>query len=288
MKKILFALVAIALVSVSCKKNPEDKKDQTKFSLTMSVVGTPTATAADIKCTPNLDTCYYIVVYAEAGAEITAQDVSDYANEMVATYEAYGYGIEDVAMQGEQTITLDGLTPSSSFTAFGIQVDEKGTSYTDLFTCDFSTAAMAQSSMTINIAYDNEVTVTFTPSASDPFGFYIEDKEGYDDFNAQAGITGEGWVENIQAWINTYAQYGMSLPTYTTAQAVDLTDWFAGDTVPAGTQLVAYAAPVLDGYVNGAGAGIVFAPVDTIIGKPAANQIPMKKAPKATLRMPRR
>lgn len=284
MKKILFALVAIALVSVSCKKNPEDKKDQTKFSLTMSVVGTPTATAADIKCTPNLDTCYYIVVYAEAGAEITAQDVSDYANEMVATYEAYGYGIEDVAMKGEQTITLDGLTPSSSFTAFGIQVDEKGTSYTDLFTCDFTTGAMAQSSMTIDITTDSATIVTFTPSASDSYGYYVEERAAFDEY--YDSYDPATMAQSLQDWASSYAAYGMTFPSYTSTQKADLAAMIAyEEDVPAGTMVVAYAAPMQSGFVNGTANGIEFALTDTVVAKPAS--VPAR-APKATLRMPRR
>lgn len=297
MKKILFALVAIALVAVSCKPkdpvNPDDpvnpQPDPVKFSLTMAVQGTPTATEASIKCTPNLDSCYYFVAYADASVgELTAADFYEFANGQIEMYLAYGYTLDDCAELGEQVLDFTGLTPETTFTVYAGQVDEDGTEFEDIFTCNFTTASMPQSSMTIAIAFDDATnTVTFTPSASDPFGFYVEDKAGYDDYCAQVGITGEGWAENIQAWCDTYAAYGFEFDTYTSAQTVDLTQWFA-ETVPAGTELVAYAAPVQSNVVNGAGSGIVFTPTTDIVvegGDAAARK--MRRAQKSVFRMAR-
>lgn len=294
MKKILFALVAIALVAVSCKpKDPvqedpkDDPKDPTKFSLTMTVAGTPTATTADVKCTPNLDTCYYFVAYAPASAgDLTAADFYEFANENIAMYIAYGYTIDDVAMIGEETLNFDGLTPETAYRAYGGQVDEDGTEFEDIFTCDFTTAVMAQSSMTIAIAFDDATnTVTFTPSASDAYGMYIETREDFDYY--WESFDAENWANELSDWAYTYAYYGVEFPTYNAAQTVDLTQWFS-ETVPAGTDLVAIAAPMQSGIVNGTANGIEFTPTtDIVVEGGDAAPARMRRAQKSVFRMAR-
>lgn len=295
MKKILFALVAIALVAVSCNPkdpvNPDDpvnpQPDPVKFSLTMAVQGTPTATEASIKCTPNLDSCYYFVAYAPASAgDLTAADFYEFANGQIEMYLAYGYTLDDVAMIGEETLNFDGLTPETAYRTYGGQVDEDGTEFEDIFTCDFTTATMAQSSMTIAIAFDDPTnSVTFTPSASDAYGMYIETRADFDEYWETFDAT--TWAQELSDWAYTYAYYGIEFPTYNAAQTVDLTQWFA-ETVPAGTALIAIAAPMQSGIVNGTANGIEFTPTtDIVVEGGDAAPAKMRRAQKSVFRMAR-
>lgn len=261
MKKILFALVAIALVVVSCKPKTTTTKDP--FSIKMSVAGTPTATGADILCTPNYDSCYYMAFYAPTAqmSEVKAADVSASANKTIASAVAYGldfaalveYG---VIMSGENTISYSELDPETAYTALAIQVDDKATVYETLFTCEFTTAVMQQSSMTIAISYADTV-VNFKPSlTADSYGMMVSTKanydENFDEWNEDA------WAEALEAWAYTYSYYGYSWPTYTGEQSFPMSYLAEETALPVGTDFVAYAAPMVGSVVNGQASGIQF------------------------------
>jgi len=260
MKKILFALVAIALVVVSCKPKTTTKDP---FSIKMSVAGTPTATGADILCTPNYDSCYYMAFYAPTAqmSEVKAADVSASANNTIASAVAYGldfaalveYG---VIMSGENTISYSKLDPETAYTALAIQVDEKATVYETLFTCEFTTAVMQQSSMTIAIAYADSV-VNFTPSlTADSYGLFVEPKADFDKYYST--FDEDTWAQSLEDWAATYAQYSMTFPTYTGAQTYPMSNCATTTAIPAGTDFVAYAAPMVGSVVNGQASGIQF------------------------------
>jgi len=284
MKKILFALVAIALVFVSCKKTEEQKKETTPFSISMSVAGTPTATTADILCVPNTDTLYYFAAYAPkaSASELTAADLADYAYQMIEVYASYGYEFEDIAYAGEQTISCTGLTPETQYIACATQIDEKSTVYKDMFTCDFTTGVMPQTTMTIAIAYDGDTTVTFTPSqTADKYGLYVETQADYDKYFDEWNE--ESWAEELEAWASTYAYYGYEFPTYSGTQTVSIND-FSSEAIAAGTDMCALAAPMVSGIVNGTANAIQF-----VAGAPAeARRNVPARAPKAMFRMARR
>ena len=284
MKKILFAIVAVALVMVSCKPtdNPKDdpQQDQTKFSLTMTIVGTPTQTTAKVKCTPNNDTCYYFVTYEETDKldESTAASIADYAYYLVRKY-----GIDHVASRGEQTMDVINLIPGTSYTLCAIQLDEKGTVYPDMFTCEFSTAAMDTLPITISIVYEgSDNTVTFTPSGTAPFGLNVETREdfdkNYDTFDA------ETMAQALNALVAFYAKYGLSMPVYAVEVTVDLTRSFS-ETIVAGTPMVAYAAPMLNDSVVGTAVGIEFNIANDIVVDDSENASSANKIKKHLLQI---
>lgn len=289
MKKILFAIAAMVLVMVSCKpKEKEDVNDpeEEPFSVEMTIVGTPTQTTAKVKCTPNNDTCYYFVTYEETDKldESTAASIADYAHYLVRKH-----GIDNAASRGEQIMDVIELLPGTNYTLCAIQLDEKGTVYPDMFTCEFTTAAMDTLPITISIVYEgSDNTVTFTPSGTAPFGLNVETREdfdkNYDTFDA------ETMAQALNALVAFYAQYGKSMPVYAEEVTADLTRGFS-ETIVAGTPMVAYAAPMLNDSVVGTAVGIEFNIANDIVAgdsenAPSANKI--KSTRRTVFRVPRR
>lgn len=282
MKKVLFALVAIALVFVSCKKTTDDKKTDPKadgLTIKLEVVGTPTATGAVIRCTPS-DTAIYYAQFCVPTAQMSQATAQALASQIYAAiaedgFETYAFhGVEDCDWTGR-------LTPETQYTPVAIQIDEKNTVYETVFQgAPFTTLAQAQSKMTIGITYDGVDAVTFTPSGTDTYIYAIMDMAFLDTIGAPRTTPIEDVAEYV---LSVFAEYPED---YVTGAVTDNIGNWAYGTVTTGDEVWAAAAPAAEGVVNGTMATAVLT-VGTPVAENAARQIPMN-ARRPQIRIARR
>lgn len=282
MKKVLFALVAIALVFVSCKKTTEDKKTDPKaagITIKMEVVGTPTATGAVIRYTPS-DTAIYYAPFCIPTAEmsqVTAQALAKQIYDAIAEggFESYAFhGVEEYDWEGE-------FYPGTKYTPVAIQIDEKNTVYETLYTdAPFTTASVSESKMTIGITYDGVDAVTFTPSGTDTYIYAIMDMAFLDSIEVPHTTP----IEEVAKYVlDELAEYPEDYETGPVTENIG--NWAFG-TVTTGDEVWAAAAPATEGVVNGTMTTAVLT-VGTPIAENAARQIPMN-ARRPQIRIARR
>ncbi|MCQ2114555.1 MAG: hypothetical protein MJY52_05770 [Bacteroidaceae bacterium] len=311
MKKILFALVAIALVAVSCKpkEDPTNPQDPTKpddpqkeaFKLTITLEGSATVTTQAAKFVPNLDDCYYM--YVAAPSDIDDESISNFFYSQIMggldfgmdILEAYGY-----VYSGEHSTVFIVLDPSTTYKIYAMQVDEDMNQH-EVFTSEaFTTAAMTPSEMTIAITTDRQdsvSTVTFTPSGDDTYFYFIYPKSQFDAFKQKMKISGDGWAEFLAYFIGDFAEYEMEYE-FTGTQNVDVAEYFGKqfeipEDIPEGTAFVACAAPIDETAIAGAATGITFVtrsviPANVQAGAPQKRMPVVRTAQKSAFRSARR
>ncbi|MCQ2330252.1 MAG: hypothetical protein MJZ93_06835 [Paludibacteraceae bacterium] len=314
MKKILFALVAIALVAVSCKptEDPTKPQDPTKpddpqkeaFKLTITLEGSATATSQAFKAVPNLDDYFYNVTVVPSDFNDAAA-LAEYLYSDVAMYLMMGLTLEDLAAYdmvcaGEYETKFIGLDPSTQYKIVGMQMDDDMNIYEEMFASEaFTTAAVTPSEMTIAITTDRQdsvSTVTFTPSGDDTYFYFIYPKSQFDAFKQDMEISGDGWAELIEYFIVSFAAYKLEYE-FTGTQNVDVAESFGklfeiSEDIPAGTAFVACAAPIYETAIAGAATGINFVTRSVIpanASKNAPQRMPIvRTAQKSAFRSARR
>ena len=282
MKKVLFALVAIALVFVSCKKTTEDKKTDPKadgLTIKLEVVGTPTTTGAVIRSTPS-DTAIYYAQFCVPTAQMsqaTAQALAKQIYDAIAEdgFESYAFhGVEECDWEGK-------LDPNTKYTPVAIQIDEKSTVYETLFQgAPFTTASVPQSAMTIGITYDGVDAVTFTPSGTDTYIYAIMDMAFLDSIEIPHTTPIEEVAEYVLGELAKYPK------DYETGPVTENIGNWAFGTVTTGDEVWAAAAPATEGVVNGTMTTATFT-IGTPVAENAARQIPMN-ARRPQIRIARR
>lgn len=243
MKKVLFAVLAIAMVFVSCKRGNEAKN----LSISMEIAKQPTVAGVTIKCTPSDTTIYYSVTCVPSN--MVSQFNIDSMSALV--YEACAeYGFENVAMQGVCNVVFDGeLDPSTKYTPVAFQIDKKNKIYKTLFYGpEFTTKALPVSNMKIDITYDGSNTVTFTPdNNTDSYIAVIVDSALLYYWELQeVGYT----PELADAVLDVYAYDPEHECTFTGATTKDVSKCLYGDAV-LGDNIFAIAAPVYESHING-------------------------------------
>ena len=198
MKKILFALVAIALVAVSCKKNPTDPKkdDPTTADCTFTItVSDVTSHEAVVSFVPSIkDVTWYATVYAATDLEgMTDEEITtefyDYFDEYKAYMEQIGamMGMEmnlhwsDMVYVGDQELAVQDLDGGTTWTVVAFQVDSVNRTNYKVSKQNFTTEeadpnenylSEPTTTTTFNFA-PTEVTATY----SDADSFFIMDIE---------------------------------------------------------------------------------------------------------------
>lgn len=195
MKKILFALVAIALVAVSCKPTTGDdpkKDDVCTFTITVSDV---TSHEAVVSVIPSLkDVPYYAGLYAAADLEgmtdeeITAENY-EYLEEMMAFYAQFGmtmYWADMVMIDDAEGLEAGELDGGTTYTVIAFQMDTiEKTSYP--VTKKNFTTEEADPNEAYSFEPTTTTTFTYAPAAitatyDDAVGYFTMDIEGEDAF----------------------------------------------------------------------------------------------------------
>ena len=191
MKKILFALVAMCMVLVSCNKNTDPVDDPTGDDCTFVItVSDVTAHEAEVVVTPSDLTAEYLCMYAEAANFEGSTDdevidaLYDYVDQMITMYAQYGYELAwaDFVVVDETEMSLDELTGSTTYEVYATKVDSVELTHYTLGRKSFTTGE-ADPDEAFADEPKQTTTLTFAPTAvtiqyAASYGYFMAEIDG--------------------------------------------------------------------------------------------------------------